>query len=99
MGYEEEGQEVEMPSQVKSEPMSQAIAPVVEMGYEEEQYEDYSQEYGQEAGQGYDGGVLSGGAEGNKGYGRTLEELDAQINDLMRKSSNEFGQSVWECVS
>ena len=64
---EEEVQEVEMPSQVKSEPMSQAIAPVVEMGYEEEQYEDYSQEYGQEAGQGYDGGVLSGGAEGNKG--------------------------------
>ena len=56
-----------MPSQVKSEPMSQAINPVVEMGYEEEQYEDYSQEYGQETGQGYEGGVLSGGAEGNKG--------------------------------
>ena len=64
---EEEVQEVVMPSQVKSEPMSQAINPVVEMGYEEEQYEDYSQEYGQETGQGYEGGVLSGGAEGNKG--------------------------------
>ena len=33
------------------------------------------------------------------GYGRTIEELDAQINDLMRKSSNEFGQSIWECMA
>jgi len=65
---DEEVQEVVMPSQVKSEPMSQAINPVVEMGYEEEQYEEYSQEYGQETGQGYEGGVLSGGAEGNKGF-------------------------------
>ena len=56
-----------MPSQVKSEPMSQAVTPVVEMGYEEEHYEDYSQEYGQDTGQGYEGGVLSGGADGNKG--------------------------------
>ena len=79
---EEEVQEMEMPSQVKSEPMSQAIAPVVEMGYEEEQYEDYSQEYGQEAGQGYDGGVLSGGAEGNKGK--------SLLNILL--SSDSFGR-------
>merc|ERR1712115_746492 len=69
------------------------------MSYEEEHYEDYSQEYGQDAGQGYEGGVLSGGADGNKGYGRTLEELDAQINELMQKSSNEFGHSVWECLA
>ena len=47
--------------------MSQAVNPVVEMSYEEEHYEDYSQEYGQDAGQGYEGGVLSGGADGNKG--------------------------------
>ena len=33
------------------------------------------------------------------GYGRTLEELDAQINELMQKSSNEFGHSVWECLA
>ena len=33
------------------------------------------------------------------GYGRTLEELDAQINDLMRKSTNEFGLTLWECVA
>ena len=64
---EEEVQEVVMPSQVKSEPMSQAVNPVVEMSYEEEHYEDYSQEYGQDTGQGYEGGVLSGGADGNKG--------------------------------
>ena len=33
------------------------------------------------------------------GYGRTLEELGAQINDLMRKGSNEFGQTIWVCAA
>ena len=33
------------------------------------------------------------------GYGRTIEEVDAEINDLMRKSSNEFCQTIWECVA
>jgi len=77
---DEEVQEVVMPSQVKSEPMSQAINPVVEMGYEEEQYEEYSQEYGQETGQGYEGGVLSGGAEGNK-------ERYEQLQDFIRSNT------------
>jgi len=87
---EEEVQEVVMPSQVKSEPMSQAITPVVEMGYEEEQYEDYSQEYGQETGQGYEGGVLSGGAEGNK-------ELDDLISEKMELVT-EGGARLWRCL-
>jgi len=64
---EEEVHEVEMPSQVKSEPITQAIQPLVEMGYEEEGFEEYGQEYGQDGGQGYDAGGLTVGADGNKG--------------------------------
>jgi len=65
---EEEVQEVDMPSQVKSEPITQAIQPLVEMGYEEEGFEEYGQEYGQDGGQGYDAGGLTVGADGNKGF-------------------------------
>jgi len=96
---EEEVHEVDMPSQVKSEPITQAIQPLVEMGYEEEGFEEYGQEYGQDGGQGYDAGGLTVGADGNKGFSRSAEELDVQIHNLMRRNANEFGQKVWECLS
>ena len=100
---EEEVQEVVMPSQVKSEPMSQAINPVVEMGYEEEQYEDYSQEYGQETGQGYEGGVLSGGAEGNKGklisdsFADDIKPKQKGIESVRKMVVEEIGQTRTDC--
>jgi len=77
---EEEVQEVDMPSQVKSEPITQAIQPLVEMGYEEEGFEEYGQEYGQDGGQGYDAGGLTVGADGNKGFDATLV---GSYDDLM----------------
>jgi len=72
---DEEVHEVEMPSQVKSEPISQAIQPLVEMGYEEEGFEEYGQEYGQDGGQGYDAGGLTVGADGNKERYDQLQEF------------------------
>jgi len=80
---EEEVHEVDMPSQVKSEPITQAIQPLVEMGYEEEGFEEYGQEYGQDGGQGYDAGGLTVGADGNKGSDflpRIPEDLDQFIS-------------------
>lgn len=80
---DEDVHEVDMPSQVKSEPMTQAIQPLVEMGYEEEGFEEYGQEYGQDGGQSYDAGGLAVGADGNKGSDflpRTPEDLDQFIS-------------------
>jgi len=94
---EEEVEEVQEVVGVKQEPVSQAITPVVEMGDYAEEYEDYGQEYGAEA-QGYEAGVLTG-AEGNKGFNRSVQELDLQINTLMRKTTNDVAQKVWECLS
>jgi len=86
-GGGEEVQEV-LPGggQVKCEPGSQAITPLVEMGYEEEGFEEYSQEYGAEGQlQGYDAGVLATGGEANKGsledyVPRIPEDLDQFIS-------------------
>merc|ERR1712179_792553 len=64
---DEDVHEVDMPGQVKSEPMTQSIQPLVEMGYEEESFEEYGHEYGQDGGQSYDAGGLAVGADGNKG--------------------------------
>jgi len=81
-GGGEEVQEV-LPGggQVKCEPGSQAITPLVEMGYEEEGFEEYSQEYGAEGQlQGYDAGVLATGGEANKGFDAALV---GSYDDLM----------------
>jgi len=87
---EEEVQEVDMPSQVKSEPITQAIQPLVEMGYEEEGFEEYGQEYGQDGGQGYDAGGLTVGADGNK-------DLDEMISERM-SLHQEDGMRTWRCL-
>ena len=32
-------------------------------------------------------------------YNRSVEELESEINSLMRKISNDVGQKVWECIT